>query len=139
MFHEAFLEAKKSDFNHFKVGCVITYKNKIIGRGCNSEKTHPLQQKYNKRYRHFNSSNGEFVRHSIHAEMCAITSVSYIVGKNIDWNKAKIFVFRISPGKKFGFGNAKPCAACIHAIADVGIKDIFYTDDNGYSYLHLES
>lgn len=138
MFNQARLEAEKSEFEHFKIGAVITYKNKIIGRGCNDEKTHPMQQRYNKRYRHFHARNGEFIKHSIHAEVAALVSVSYVTGTNVDWSKAKIYVYRICHGKKFGYGISKPCPACLHAIEDMGIKQIYYTDDFGYSYLKLD-
>lgn len=138
MFEAAYAEAEKSTFDHFKIGCVITYKNKIIGSGYNDDKTHPLQQRYNELYRDFNTNNGNFVKHSIHAEISAISSIPYVVGKEADFNKAKIFVYRICPGKPRGYGNAKPCEACIHAIADMGIRDVFFTDDDGLSYLRLD-
>lgn len=138
MFNQARIEAEKSEFEHFKIGAVITYKGKIIGRGCNNEKTHPMQQRYNKRYRCFHVYNGEFVKHSIHAEIAAIVSVSSVVSCEVDWSKARIYVYRIAPGKRYGYGLSKPCAACMHAIEDTGIKKIYYTDDFGYSYLRLD-
>lgn len=137
MFEQARLEAEKSTFGHFCTGCVITYKNKIIGRGHNSCKTHPMQQKYNKQYRSFNTDNGGFIRHSVHAEISAISSVPYIIGTNINWSKVKIFVYRICRGKRLGFGNARPCEACSHAIKDLGIRDVYFTDDAGYAYLRM--
>lgn len=138
MFNQARLEAEKSKFEHFKIGCVITYKGKIIGRGCNDDKSHPMQKKYNLRYRDFHVHNGEFVKHSIHAEIAAITSVPYVVGTDVDWSKAKIFVYRICKGKRLGYGNSKPCPACMHAIKDVGIRNVFYSDNMGYSFLKLD-
>lgn len=137
MFHQAYIEATKSTFNRFQVGCVIAYKGHIIGRGHNSNKTHPMQKEYNDKYRRFNNAKGAYVKHSIHAEISAITSVSYVVGKDIDWSKCKIYVYRICNGRRLGFGCAKPCPACTHALRDLGVKDCYYTDNEGLSYIEL--
>ena len=40
--------AKISDFKKVHIGCVAVYQGKIIGIGCNTNKTHPLQKYYNK-------------------------------------------------------------------------------------------
>lgn len=137
MFHAAKIEAEKSTFDRFKVGCVIAYKNRIIGRGHNSNKTHPMQQLYNERYREFNNVDGVAIKHSVHAEISALCSVSYCIGKDIDWGKVKVYVFRICPGKRLGYGCAKPCPACTAMLKDHNIKHVYYSDDNGLSYLEL--
>ncbi len=33
-----------------------------------------------------------------------------------------------------GLGMARPCPACMAAIKELGIKNIYYTTDNGYAY-----
>lgn len=33
---------------------------------------------------------------------------------------------------------ARPCLSCMAAIKDIGIKDIYYTTNDGYSYERLE-
>lgn len=139
MFDKAREEAELSDYGRIHVGCVITYKGHIIGRGHNSTKTHPRQKRYNRRYRKFNNTQGEVILDSVHAEVSAANSVSYTTGIQIDWSKTKIFVFRIASGKKNGYGCAKPCPACTAMISDLGIKDIYYTDDDGYAYLRLDN
>lgn len=139
MFNQARIEAEKSGFDRFHVGCVISYKNKIIGRGSNGDKTHPMQQKYNRRYRKFNVNKGGFVKHSVHAEISALSSVPYVIGKDVDWGKVKIFVYRICHGKPNGYGLAKPCPACLNAIRDIGIRHVYFTSDEGYSYLELDA
>lgn len=136
MFNEAHKEAKKGTYKQVKVGCVITYKHKIIGRGHNQDKTHPMQKKYN-RYRNFNNTEGEFVKDYAHAETITISSISYTTGIKVDFSKVKVFVYRVCPGKQFGYGNSKPCPACMNLIKDLGIKKIYYTDDDGYNYLQL--
>lgn len=138
MFRQAYIEASKSTFNRFRVGCVIAYKKHIIGRGHNSDKTNPMQKEYNIRYRHFNNGDGSAVKHSVHAEISAIQSVSYIVGKDIDWSQTKVYVYRICPGKRLGYGCARPCIACENALRDLGVKHIFYTDNCGLSYTELQ-
>lgn len=138
MFNEARKEAEKSTFDRFHVGAAIVYKHRIIGRGHNSDKTNPKQKMYNTRYRKFNNDNGGAIKHSIHAEICCLNSVPYPVGKDVDWSRAAIYVYRICPGKPRGYGNSFPCPACLNAIKDVGIKDVYYTGDNGLSYIRLD-
>jgi len=137
MFQAACAEAEKSDYERFHIGCIITYKNKIIGAGHNSNKSHPMQRKYNRRYRKFNCTEGQYIHDSVHAEIAAINSISYATGIQVDWSRVKVFVYRICNGKEFGYGNAKPCPACTQAIRDLGIKSVYFTDDDGYAYLEL--
>ena len=35
-------------------------------------------------------------------------------------------------------GMARPCASCMQAIKDLGIREIYYTTNDGYSYEKLE-
>lgn len=137
MFLAACAEAEKSDYDRFHIGCVITYKNKIIGAGHNSNKSHPMQRKYNRRYRKFNCTKGQYIHDAVHAEIAAINSISYTTGIQVDFSKAKVFVYRICNGKELGYGNARPCAACMNAIRELGIKNVYYTDDDGLNYLEL--
>ena len=136
MFAEAYKMAMTSDFPAFKIGCVLSYKGHIIGRGCNMNKTTPVQKKYN-RYRQFNKGNKP-IRHTGHAEIRAIHSVPYTVAQEVDWKKVKIYVYRISPGKQFGHGLARPCDACRAFIKEKGIREIFYTTDDGYAMERIE-
>lgn len=138
MFAAAKSEAEKSTFNRFKVGAVITYKNRIIGQGHNSDKTDPMQQRYNSLYRDFNNADGAYIKHSIHAEVAAIKSISFIVGKEVDFSKCNIYVYRICNGRPNGYGCSKPCPACAHALKDIGIHNVYFTDNYGLSYLRLD-
>ena len=132
MFILARKAARTSDFDTFHVGCVITYKKKIIGIGANSDKTHPMQAYYNK-YRHFNKTkNG--VKHSIHAEIAAINSIPYTVGKEIDWSKVKVYIYRICKGKEGGHGLAAPCSGCRQALMDLGIQHVYYSGNGSFIY-----
>lgn len=137
MFHQAHIEAEMSDYKRFHIGCVITYKKHIIGRGHNSNKSHPMQKEYNRQFRDFNVAKGNYIHDALHAEIAAINSIPYTIGIDVDWSKVKVFVYRICKGKSFGYGNAKPCPACLNAIKELGIRNIYYTDDDGYAYLQL--
>lgn len=129
MFAAARKVAKTSDFDTFHLGCVIVYKKHIIGAASNSDKTHPMQAHYNQ-YREFNKTqNG--IKHSVHAEIAAINSIPYTIGKDINWDKVRLYIYRICPGKKNKWGLAKPCAACLMAIRDIGIRHLYYTGDDG--------
>lgn len=125
-------EAQSSDFDVFHVGCVIVYKRHIIGAASNSDKTHPMQKRYNQ-YRHFNKTkNG--IKHSVHAEIAALNSIPYTIGKEVEWSKVKVYIYRICPGRVGGYGLAKPCEACVQALRDIGIKHIYYTGNGSYIY-----
>ena len=135
MFAAARKEAEKSDFESFHMGCVIVYKKHIIGSASNSDKTHPMQAQYNK-YRKFNKTkNG--IKHSIHAEIAAITSVPYIIGREVEWSKVSIYIYRICPGKPGQYGLARPCVGCMQALRDLGIRHIYYTGEGSYIYEQL--
>lgn len=130
-FDIARLEAQKSDFKNFHIGCILVYKGHIIGRGHNSNKTHPCQKKYNK-YRKFKKSEKP-IKHSLHAEMAALNSVPYPIDKEIDWSHVKVFIYRISKGNSLPFGLARPCPACEAALRDKGIRKIWYTTNSGFA------
>lgn len=125
-------EALKSDFDRFHIGCVIVYKGHIIGRGSNSDKTHPLQKKYNKE-RKFNKSGSKPIKHSVHAEIAALSSIPYPIQESIDWNKVKLYTYRICSGKPLGQGLSRCCDACLAALRDKGIKHIYYSTTDGFA------
>lgn len=125
-------QASQSKFDRFHVGCVIVYKGHIIGRGANADKTHPLQKKYNKK-RNFNHGGTKPIKHSVHAEIAALSSIPYPIQDNIDWSKVKVYTFRIAPGKSLGQGCSRPCDGCLAAIRDKGIRKIYYSTDDGYA------
>ncbi len=121
-----------SDNHRARLGCVITYKNKILSVGWNlQDKEHPLQKQYNK-YRNYDPE-ASTSRNTIHAECHALIRTKNL---DVDWSKANIFVYRI---KKDGSkGLAKPCPACEAMIKAKGIKNIFYSTENGYGYEKIE-
>lgn len=124
--------ASQSTFKNFHLGAVIVYKGRVVSTGYNSNKTHPAQKKYNK-YRHFNQSDKP-IQNSKHAEISALVGIPKCVENNIDFTQCKIYIYRISPGKRLGQGLARPCSGCIKALKDVGISNIYYTTEDGFAH-----
>lgn len=128
-FEQARDEAFKSNFHSAKLGCVLVYKNHILSVGHNQQKTDPIQQRYNRRYRKFTRSGNFYTNcgHNIHAEMDAIKNVSYPVAQQVDWKRVDLYVYRIGVGLNNYTGLALPCQACAHALSDIGIRKVYYT------------
>lgn len=123
--------ADNSDFPRFHVGCVLVYQGRILSSACNTEKSDPVQKRYNK-YRHFNYVAGGYVNHSGHAELIALKKIPYPVAQQVDWKKVKCYTFRVCPGLPLGQGLSRPCKACMAALRDRGIRDFYYSTDVGY-------
>lgn len=113
--------AKTSDFHKGKVGCCVVCKNVILSVASNTEKTHPLQRKYNK-FRNFNIDESPARMHS------EIRALIPLINKNIKWKNVEIYIYRILMN-----GNpaiSKPCPTCIRFINDLGIRTVFYIDEH---------
>lgn len=121
--------ADMSEFKRQKIGCVITYKKSVISTGSNSYKTHPLQKEYNKlRF------EGDDTPHCLHAEMAALIPLHNL---DIDWNKVSVFTYR-KKNNHSKMGLSRPCPSCMAYIKSLGIKDIYYSTDNGYIHEVLD-
>lgn len=132
-FDKAREAAEKSTYEPHHVGAVLVYHGNIIASASNSVKTSPVQKRYNRKYRVFRKGDKP-INDSMHAEIACISSVK----QDIDWRKAKLYVYRICPGKKSGYGMARPCAACMSYIVDKGIRKIFYTTDDGFAQERID-
>ena len=107
-------EARKSTFD-VKIGCVIFKGNNIISSAKNS----------------LRSCSGISNKHrkwstSLHAEQAAILNAG-------DWKKLKgcsMLVMKVSKTKGI-LSNAKPCEFCEATIRYVGIKNVYYTNEEG--------
>lgn len=121
-FDKARQTASISDYYKTNIGCVAVYHGNIIGIGCNCNKTHPTQKFYN-RYR----ISSDSMLPKLHAEISCINSI-----KNLDINfpKVKLYIYRIRKDQPFGL--SRPCPSCMAAIKDLGIRDIYYTTNDGY-------
>lgn len=107
-----------SDYNRVHIGACVIKKKKVIGIGCNQNKTHPLQEKYNSK-----SLNYIKPKAKLHAELDALLKSGH------DAKGGTLYVFR--RGRDNIYRMSKPCPACMEMIKDYGIKRIVYTIENG--------
>ena len=117
-----------SDYKKTHVGCVAVYQGQVIGLGCNCNKTHPIQKKYN-RYRKPSDS----MLPKLHAEINCLNQIKHM---GINFSKVKLYIYRIRKDQPFGM--ARPCSSCMAAIRDLGVRNIFYTTNDGYAHEKLE-
>ena len=121
--------ASISDYKKQHIGCVAVYQGQVIGLGCNTNKTHPTQKFYN-RYREQSDS----MLPKLHAEINCLNQIRHL---DINFSKVKLYIYRIRKYQPFGL--SRPCPSCMAAIKDLGIRDIYYTTNDGYSYERLEN
>lgn len=114
--------SKLSDFNRVHIGCVITYKNRIISSGFNTKKSNPLQKKYNR----IRFADDTF--HQCHAETSALLPI--LKDKNINRSRLRIYLFREHADGSLAL--SKPCPSCMKMLKDAGIKQIYFTDEGSY-------
>lgn len=109
-----------SDFKRARVGAVVVEKNRIISTGHNSSKTSTLQDQYNQ-YRGIEDDKVCIPR--VHAEIAALKP---LMRQDVDWSRTSVYVYReLRSGAK---SCARPCAACMQLIKNLGIKNVYYTD-----------
>lgn len=111
------------------IGCIVVCDNRVISSGYNSNKTSPLQKKYNKLRFDFDSTP-----HTLHAETAALKP---LLGRyDIDFKSVKLYIYReTADGSK---GLAKPCESCMALIKNLGIREINYTSDDGYCFEEIK-
>jgi tRNA(Arg) A34 adenosine deaminase TadA len=101
-----------------RVGAVLLKKNKIIATAVNLErKSHPIQARFAKRV-------GLWQKIYLHSEIHALIKAK----EDAD----TIVVARINPQNKIR--NAKPCPICSLALEEAGVKNIYYSTDDGFMY-----
>ena len=127
-FDKARQVASISDFSKTHLGCIAVYHGQIIGLGCNTNKTHPVQKFYN-RYR----EPSDYILPKLHAEISCINQIKHL---DINFSKVKLYIYRIRKDQPFGL--SRPCPSCMAAIKDLGIRDIYYTTNDGYAYEKIE-
>lgn len=116
--------SKLSDFPRVQIGACAVYKHKVISTGCNSQRTSPLQKKYNK-YRFTVETP-----HTCHAETSCLKPL--IGRKDIDFKNVELYIYR--EYKNGQLGTARPCESCMRLISELGIKHIYYTNSGGFSH-----
>jgi len=123
-FDKARQAAMVSDYYKTHIGCIAVYQGTIIGIGCNCNKTHPTQKFYN-RYR----KQSEVMLPKLHAEINCINQIKHL---EINFAKVKLYIYRIRKDQPFGL--SRPCPSCMAAIKDLGIRNIYYTTNDGYAH-----
>jgi deoxycytidylate deaminase len=111
-----------------RLSACLVYKNEIIGMGFNKKKSHPFQRKFAK--------HEEAIY--LHAEIDAIKNALKVVDADTI-SKSTLYIMRVkyedTNAKKFVRGLSKPCEGCERAIAQFGIKKVYYTTEEGFDYL----
>ncbi len=120
----------RADYNgccRAKIGCIIVYKNAILAKGWNSDKTHTAQAHYNK-WRYKNSSN-DYLPEKLHAEIGCLEKIKYL---DISFSRVHLYIYRELKNGQLAM--ARPCAACMAAIREMGIRHIHYTTECGFAH-----
>ena len=115
--------SKLSDFPRVQIGACAVYKHKVISTGCNSQRTSPLQKKYNK-YRFTVETS-----HSCHAETSCLKPL--IGRKDMEFKNVELYIYR--EDKNGTPLLARPCYSCEKLIRDLKIKKVFFSTYGGYA------
>lgn len=125
--HRAYFKAAKamSEMSNFKnqhIGAVAVYKHKIISSGTNSNKTNPIQKRFN--IHRFSVDTP----HTVHAELACLLPL--INRKDINFSDVSLYIYR--EHKSGDLALARPCASCEALIRSLGIRSIYYTGNQSY-------
>lgn len=112
-----------------RMAACLVFQNEIISFGVNQRKSHPFQALY--------GTNKDSI--FLHAETDCIKNALKLITVE-DLTKSTLYICRVKyeacTKSKFIFGLAKPCPGCSRAIANFGIRNVFYSLDTiGYSNL----
>ena len=136
-FARAYGAACASEFDGPRVGAVISYAGSIVGVGTNKMKSDPAQHVFDLRWRKFNNVDvcGSFPQNmgAVHAEVSAWKNVPYTVAESMNRKRAKVYIYRIAPGLEHGQGLARPCPACAHYLAEMGLRRVYYSTEYGFA------
>ena len=110
-----------SDYHRVHIGSVIVKNKEIVSVGQNMLKTHPAQHRYNKWLPY------DIQIDHIHSEINAISKA-----RTESLRGSTIYIFRRD--RNGDIAMCRPCNACMQAIRDAGIKNMYYTNKNGFCY-----
>lgn len=125
-FEQARRTALQSDFKT-KIGAVAVYGGKVIASAASSEKTSPLQMKYN-RFRDFAIDCADCLP-KVHAEIALVNKLRKMDG--VDFKRVTVYIFRICKSREMGM--ARCCPGCMKALEDLGVRMIAYSTDRGFA------
>ena len=123
--------SKESKFPKYHLGAVAIYKGSLLAAGCNSKKTNPRQMLLN-RERGWRANTNEFYN-PVHAELACLSKIRYL---DIDFSKVRLYIYR--EHKNGVKAMARPCSACRKMIKDMGVKEVWYTTEDGFAYEYME-
>ena len=106
------------------IGAAAEYKGSIVATACNTNKTSPLQARYN--VHRFSADTPD----KAHAETSLIQKIRWKFGDSLDWSKVHIYLYR-----EYKDGHLAPsrcCPACLAMLKELGVKKIYYTTEDGY-------
>ncbi|AGS80967.1 hypothetical protein [Caulobacter phage Cr30] len=106
----------------------IVYRGEILSIGVNNHTAHPFQKKFSKH------EDAIF----LHAETDAIRKAIKKHGADI-LEKSTLYVARMkytdTKKTKMVQGMSRPCIGCARCASTFGIKNVYYTTDEGYECL----
>jgi tRNA(Arg) A34 adenosine deaminase TadA len=129
--HDCSLKSDYTGGGRAHIGAVVSYKGAVLAKGWNSDKTHTIQSKLN--VNRYKDEGTKYLPAKVHAEAMALQKIKYL---DIDFSKVKLFIYR-----EFTNGNlamCRPCPACMAAAKAMGIKNIYYTTEDGYCHEKIE-
>ena len=109
-----------------QVSAVLVKGSKVISTGISQFKTHPRQSDLNFRCNHSSRY------HNLHAEIDALNHCHY---KDVNMSNAEIFVYREDSQKNPV--NSMPCRVCQRALAEKGVKHVYYFLDGQMRYMRI--
>jgi deoxycytidylate deaminase len=113
--------ALESNNSWAKVAACIVQKNSALKIGVNRKKSHPFQAKY--------ARNKDSIY--LHAETQAIVNALRFLSLD-ELLKTDLYICRMKNiNGNMVYGLAKPCDGCMRAITEFGIKNVYFTTDEG--------
>lgn len=103
--------AKQSTFKRHRLGAVVVKGHRILSTGYNEVRYSKLTGK-----------------HTLHAEASAIIKLLKSGHQN-DLVGSTLYVTRFTRGGRIGM--ARPCPSCMGLIRAVGIRNVYFTQDDG--------
>ena len=70
----------------------------------------------------------------LHAEINCLNQLKHM---NVNFSKVKLYIYRMRNDRPYGM--ARPCPSCMAAIKDFGIRDIYYTTNDGFVHERIEN
>lgn len=121
--------SKKSDYTGSSsspaIGAVAVRNKSIVAEAWNTNRTSPLQARYNV-YRYHNDTTPP----KCHAESALLQKLRWKCGDNLDWSKIDIYIYReLKDGR---LAMSRPCPSCLMMLKTFGVKRIFYTTEDGF-------